>query len=108
MEAYRRISGERNSTTTTKASDVLSLPPYKRNLFSSSTVGVSQKDRNDAIPLPPAFRKKVDHESMTRSRVIVRRVAIEVGGTVDDDNVEDHERISLDEDIPGIELTFGY
>jgi hypothetical protein len=108
VEEYRRTHVQERSKTTTGV-DALSLPPYKRNLMSSSTVVLQQNNpRGDTIPLPLAFRKKADHESMARSRIIVRQVAIEVGGTIEDDKVQDHERISLDEDIPGIELTFGY
>lgn len=109
VEEYKRLHGEELSMTR-KPDDALSLPPYKRNLLSSSVIGFEQTNNRggDAIPLPPAFRKKVDHDSMARSRVIVRQVAIEVGGTIEDDKVEDHERITHDEEIPGIELTFGY
>lgn len=105
VEDYRKDHGEENQMPT--ADDAVSLPPYKKNLVSKSVIGLQQRDR-DAIVLPVAFRRRVEKEGMARSKVIVRQVAIEVGGTIEEDKVEDHERTVGEEDIPGIELTFGY
>lgn len=85
------------------------LPLYKSNLLSSSTIGLQVKDRNDCpIFLPLAFRRRVDKESMARSKVVVRQVAVEVGGWTDDDDVKEYEFVREEEDLPGTELSFEY
>lgn len=95
----------------TLTTDTDSLPPYKRNLLSSSAVVLDQPSSSrgvvdDTVTLPRAFRRRVDRESISRSKEIVRQVAIEVGGWIEDDNVEDDEFIREEEDLPGFELSF--
>lgn len=109
VDKHRKIHGEEDSEKlqTLDVGDTISLPPYKSNLVSSSTLGLQVKRQNDAIFLPLAFRRRVDKESMARSKVVVRQVAVEIGGWIDDDNVEDHEFIRK-EDLPGTELLFEY
>lgn len=93
----------------TKGNNLDALPPYKRNLLSSSLVGLtdgSQGSGGDPISLPRAFQRRVDRESMEKSKEIIRQVAIEVGGLVDEDKVEGDEYIRDEEDLPGFELSF--
>ena len=84
------------------------LPPYRRNLLSSSLVGPPLTDGDGPIALPPAFRRRVDRQSMANSKAIVLEVAVEVGGLVDDDYDarENEQSADVDEDPPGLELSF--
>jgi hypothetical protein len=92
--------------------DESDLPPYKRNLISTSVVGLSsaadetQRSNGNGISLPLAFRRRVDRESIAKSKEIIRQVAIEEGGLVEEDNVDDDELLQEEEDIPGFELSF--
>ncbi|UZJ54842.1 hypothetical protein CBS101457_004162 [Exobasidium rhododendri] len=107
------INKEKEGSNGVKASSADSdslLPPYKRSLISSSSVlafeSKGQGIIGNDVSLPRAFRRRVDRESMEQSRLIVRRVAIEVGGMVEEDRVADDEILREEEDLPGFELSF--
>jgi hypothetical protein len=66
----------------------------------------SSNNRSHAVSLPREFRRRVDKESIIKSKEIVRGAAIEVGGIIEEDNLADDELIQEEEDLPGFELNF--
>lgn len=105
-------------------------PPYRRELASQSSLGIAfppldstpsgtlasfaaphdwhAREQHRLLALPHAFRHLIDRESIARSRALVTRVAVEVGGVLDDDDLEAVGQIDTpaEEDLPGLHLVF--
>jgi hypothetical protein len=105
-------------------------PPYRREFASQSSLGVvfpptastpsgtladmaaqsdwEAREQHRLLTLPNAFKRQIDRESIAKSRVIITRIAMEVGGVVDEDDVEAVGPIEADyeDDPPGFHLAF--
>lgn len=105
-------------------------PPYRRELASQSSLGIQfppltttdsgtladlassndweAREQHRLISLPRAFRRVIDRESIKKSKEIVTRIAVEVGGLAEDDDITalGHIETPFEEDIPGFHLAF--
>lgn len=105
-------------------------PPYRRELASQSSLGIQfppltttdsgtladfasstdweAREQHRLITLPRAFRRVIDRESIKRSKEIATRIAVEVGGFDEDDDVNAIGTIETpgEEDLPGFHLAF--
>lgn len=105
-------------------------PPYRRELASQSSLGIQfppltttdsgtladlasstdweAREQHRLISLPRAFRRVIDRESIKRSKDIVIRIAVEVGGLTEEDDILaiGHIDTPIEEDLPGFHLAF--
>lgn len=112
VEAFKQecqSNDQGNTTLAIEHQEEDNLPPYKRNLISASVVGLSaSQEKGQIIHLPDAFRRRIDKDSIARSKAIVIQVAVQVGGVLEEDERHDgEEETSGEEDLPGFHLAFG-